>query len=76
MTKITELETAGTAYYCLEDSSKIKAVRHINPDGSVGGWVPENSNIPQSVSLDRRSVVLPGAKVSPMFHNDEPALIS
>lgn len=39
-------------------------IQHINPDGSVGGFVAKGANVGGNVTLGRTSFVLPGAKVN------------
>lgn len=38
---------------------KVEAVRHKNPDGSLGGWVARNAHV------GHRAIVEPGALVEP-----------
>ena len=47
------------------EKGRVPGRRHQNPDGSYGGWVPENMIIPDDVYIHASSYVLPGASLEP-----------
>ena len=50
--------------FSLPDGSVVKAVRHRNPDGSLGGWVPEGLEIPDDVFIGPGVIIYPGIQIS------------
>jgi hypothetical protein len=50
----------GTAIFFEKDGSPVVARRHINPDGTLGGFVAPDVIVPPNVWIDRRALVLPG----------------
>lgn len=56
---------AGRAEFYDGNGRAIPAVRHVNPDGSLGGWIPAGKVIPASVFVHRTAIVLPGANLKP-----------
>lgn len=48
--------------FATEDGS-VAGRRHINPDGSLGGWVPITMTVPQDVYIHPSAFVLPDAKL-------------
>jgi acetyltransferase-like isoleucine patch superfamily enzyme len=55
----------GTTVFFDEQGREIPGQRYVNPDGSLGGWVPVGIAVPDDVWIDHRSSVLPGAKLLP-----------
>ena len=41
----------------------VGAQRHVNPDGSVGGWVAENAAVDPTAVIESGALVMPHAKV-------------
>lgn len=46
-----------------KSSQTVLGHRHINPDGSAGGWVAETARVDTSATVEAGAVVLPGAVV-------------
>lgn len=55
-------EEFGQAVFHAE-SGDIQMVRHVNPDGSIGGWIAPNQHVPENVYIDPFVTVVPGAKL-------------
>lgn len=62
--------------YELEDGSRVPAKRYVNQDGSLGGWVPENLELPDTVFLGPGVIVFPGVMLSPYTRIEGPCVIS
>lgn len=63
MTRLCREKVDGT--YCQEaffgeNGQPIKALRHVNPDGSIGGLYPEGTMMPENLYLHYTAVVMPG----------------
>lgn len=46
----------------------IKAVRHINPDGSLGGWVASTAKVGLGAFIEPGALIEPEAVVRPGQH--------
>jgi hypothetical protein len=55
----------GRAVFFDEQGKKIPGKRHVNPDGSEGGFVAENVRVPESAYIHPTALILPGAEVEP-----------
>lgn len=49
----------------VDRASSPDVVRHINPDGTVGGWVSGSAKISSNVHIDFTAVVGPWAIIPP-----------
>lgn len=56
------------AEYFLKHGQSLQARRHINADGSTGGLVPIDVDVPNDVYLGKDVIVLPGVEISPGAH--------
>ena len=57
-------------------NGQVKGRRHVNPDGSKGGWVPLSYQVPQDVYIDNRVSIHPGVELSPGVTVIGPAIIT
>lgn len=48
-----------------EDGSRVEARRHINPDGSLGGWVATTARVHPSAIVEPGGLVGPESDVGP-----------
>ena len=47
-----------------DDGTPISASRHLNPDGSLGGWVASTAAAPSDCWIHRDAIVLPGVRLA------------
>ncbi len=57
-------------------AGQVKGHRHVNPDGSKGGWVPVDYQVPEGVYIDNRVSIWPGVTLPTGVTVIGPALIT
>lgn len=58
-------EHEATFEFIEDDGKVVSAHRHVNPDGSVGGWVAETAIIGEGVYIEPGASVEPGVVIEP-----------
>lgn len=49
---------------CMSDEKRNGWHRHTNPDGSIGGWVPDSADISPEAFVGQSAFVDPGSKLA------------
>lgn len=60
---MTQVHTA-TFEFAEDDGTTVSALRHKNPDGSLGGWVATNAFVEEGAYVEAGAIVPPGTHVS------------
>ena len=49
--------------FVLQDGREVSAMRYVNPNGKVGGWVAVDAKIHRGAVIEPGAIVWPGAEV-------------
>ncbi|MGJ3231825.1 MAG: hypothetical protein ACFE0P_08505 [Oceanicaulis sp.] len=60
----------------LADGSRVAVKRHMNSDGTAGGWIPADMTLDDSVYLGPGVIVFPGVVLSENVRIEGPCVVA